>query len=51
MWLSRTLETLAENPAADPPFCDAPANLHTRLQHELDLERAIENADSGLSAL
>ena len=33
------VETLSNGPAADPLFCDLPANLHLHLEHDVDLER------------
>jgi AcrR family transcriptional regulator len=39
---SRVAETLTNGLAADPLFCDLLANLHVRLEHEVDLERVVE---------
>jgi Tetracyclin repressor-like, C-terminal domain len=39
---SQVAETLANNLAADPLFCDLLANLHLHLEHEVDLDRVVE---------
>jgi len=38
-------KTLADDPAADPLFCDVFANLHLHRKREVDLERALEIRD------
>jgi hypothetical protein len=45
----RVAKTSANDPAADPLFCDVFANLPLHLKRELDLERAVEIRDLGLS--
>jgi Tetracyclin repressor-like, C-terminal domain len=39
---SQVVETLANGLADDPPICDLLANLHLRLEHEVDLDRVVE---------
>jgi hypothetical protein len=39
---SRTVETLANGPAADPLFCDLLAKLLLHLQRKVNLERVVE---------
>jgi len=41
----RMAKTLADDPAADPLFCDVFANLHLHRKREVDLERALEIRD------
>jgi hypothetical protein len=45
----RIWKTLASGPAADALCCDVPANLHSHLEHQVDLERVVEVRDSGFS--
>jgi hypothetical protein len=45
----RVAKTLANDPAADPLFCDVFANLPLHLKREVDLERAVEIRDLGWS--
>ncbi|WP_144208600.1 TetR family transcriptional regulator [Mycobacterium tilburgii] len=39
---TRVAETLADGLAADPLFCDLLANLHLHLEHEVEVERAVD---------
>jgi AcrR family transcriptional regulator len=40
---SRVAETLANGLASDPLFCDLLANLHLHLEHEVHIDRVVEN--------
>ncbi|BDB40327.1 MULTISPECIES: TetR family transcriptional regulator [Mycobacterium] len=40
---ARVAETLANGLASDPLFCDLLANLHLHLEHEVQIERVVEN--------
>ncbi|QLL08142.1 TetR family transcriptional regulator [Mycobacterium vicinigordonae] len=40
---ARVAETLANGLAVDPLFCDLLANLHLHLEHEVQIERVVEN--------
>lgn len=47
---SRISETLADGGlAADSLFCDVLADLHSHLEHAVDLERVVEIRGLGLS--
>jgi Tetracyclin repressor-like, C-terminal domain len=39
---SQAVETLANGLADDPPICDLLANLHVRLEHDVDLDGVVE---------
>jgi hypothetical protein len=45
----RVAKTLANDPAADPLFCDVFANLHLHRKREVDLETVVEIRDLRLS--
>jgi hypothetical protein len=45
MYPPRNSETLPNGPAADALVCDVPANLHSHLEHGVDLERVVEIRD------
>jgi hypothetical protein len=45
----RVAKTLANDPAADPLFCDVVANLPLHLKREVDLETVVEIRDLRLS--
>lgn len=46
---SRISETLADGLAADSLFCDVLADLHSHLEHAVDLERVVEIRGLGFS--